>query len=212
VTRQAVVGLVGLAVLALVLSVGRFYLGVLLLSPADVARTFAVKNYGLRSLPTVAVLDEEPLGDDQAIVFRVRNTGLPLAAAGPRPTAVALGVRTNGLTWEMIGGGAIGTVATLDEGWAVSCAWTWLRFAVDEPPLAAFYCAVDDPRVASVELERIDGAVQRADTAGRRAVVFPYAWDMAARWPAQQPRAIRLYDAAGAPLALPTSPVAGGAP
>jgi hypothetical protein len=112
----------------------------------------------------------------------------------------------------MVGGGAIGTVAALDEGWAVSCAWTWLRFVAGEPTVAAFYCAVEDPRVALVELERLDGDVQRAEVAGRQAVVFPYAWDMAARWPAQQPRAIRLYDRTGAALGLPTSPVAGGSP
>jgi hypothetical protein len=200
VSRRAVVGFAGLAMVALAFGIGRFFVGSLAFSPADVARIFAAQSYGWRSLRSVEVLGEEPLGGDRAVVFRALNTRLPPSQQGPRPTAIVLGMRPHGLTWEMIGGGAIGTVATLDEGWAVSCAWTWLRFATGEPTLAAFY-----------ELERVDAAVQRAGVAGRRAVVFPYAWEMAARWPAQQPRAIRLYDVAGAPLALPTSPVAGGA-
>src|SRR5262249_10939066 len=144
------------------------------------------------------------------VVFRALNTRLQPSAAGARPTAIAITVRRAGLVWRLIGGGAIGTVAPLDEGWAVACAWTWLRYLRDPPTVAAFYCAVEDPRSAVVELERVDGAVQRGAVAGRRAVVFPYDWDMAGPWPAQQPRAIRLYDAAGAPLVLPTSPVAGG--
>ena len=65
--------------------------------------------------------------------------------------------------------------------------------------------------MAAIELERVDGPVQRADVGGKRVVVFPYAWDMQAQpWPAQQPRAIRLFDAAGAPLALTTSLSAAG--
>jgi hypothetical protein len=43
----------------------------------------------------------------------------------------------------------------VDEGWSVSCAWTWLRYPRDAPTLAAFYCAVEDPRVAVLDLERL---------------------------------------------------------
>ncbi len=51
--------------------------------------------------------------------------------------------------------------------------------------------------------------MQRVEVASKRAVVFPYPWDMQTKWPPQQPRAIRLFDTAGALLALTTSPVAG---
>ena len=111
----------------------------------------------------------------------------------------------------MAGGGAIGTMVEMDR-YAVGCAWTWLRFIAGEPTVAAFYCTVEDPHVAAIELERVDGAVQRREVVGQRAAVFPYAWDMGTKWPAQQPRAIRLFDTAGAPLALATSPTQGQQP
>src|SRR5919204_5099999 len=98
----------------------------------------------------------------------------------------------------MAGGGAIGTMAPMDR-YAASCAWTWLRF-VDaqsgEPNTAAFYCTVEDPRVATLELERVEGGIPRTSVSGRRAAVFPYARDRERPWPAQQPKAIRLFDAA----------------
>ena len=108
----------------------------------------------------------------------------------------------------MAGGGSIGTIIEMGR-YAVACAWTWLRFIAGPPTVAAFYCTVEDPRVAAIELERADGAVQRVDVVGKRAVVFPYAWDMPSKWPAQQPHAIRLFDTTGAPLALMTSLSAG---
>jgi hypothetical protein len=89
---RGVVCLVGLIVLASVLGVGRFYVAVLLVSPAGVARVLAVQRHGLGAHTSVGVLGEEPLGADRPIVLRVRSTGPPLAAAGPRPTASALGV------------------------------------------------------------------------------------------------------------------------
>ena len=92
--------------------------------------------------------------------------------------------------------------------WPVDCAWTWIHLAGGEPRnlprTAAFYCTVEDPRVAAVEIQRLDGGVQWARVSGRQAVVFPYVWDSQTKlWPAQHPASIRLFDAAGQPLDLP---------
>jgi hypothetical protein len=179
-------------------------------SPLEVARQFVIDGYGPFWLGTLEVLAEDQFEDGRTVVFRVLN---PLVAPGegPQPTAILLFVRPSGAGWTMVGGGAIGTIAPMDR-YAVSCAWTWLRFAGAQPGesmTAAFYCTVEDSRVATLELERVDGGVQRAPVSGRRAVVFPYAWDRERPWPAQQPRGIRLFDAVGHVLDLPTSPVAG---
>ncbi len=102
-------------------------------------------------------------------------------------------------------------LAELDH-YAVSCAWTWLRYNTGQPTVGALYCTVEDPRVAAVELERADGAGQQMAVVGKRAVVFPYARDMQTKRPAQQPRAIRLFDDTGARLGFGTSAVADGLP
>jgi hypothetical protein len=179
-------------------------------SPLEVARQFVIDGYGPIWLETLEVLAEDQFEDGRTVVFRMLN---PLIAPGkgPQPTAILLFVRPSGAGWTMSGGGAIGTIAPMDR-YAVSCAWTWLRFAGAQPGesmTAAFYCTVENPQVATLELERLDGGVQRASVSGRRAVVFPHAWDRERPWPAQQPRGIRLFDAAGQALDLPTSPVAG---
>jgi len=83
------------------------------------------------------------------------------------------------------------------------------RFIAGEPTMAAFYCTVEDARVATIELDTVEGHRWRADVRGRRAVIFPYVWDMQSKWPTQQPRTIRLFGAAGQALNLPTSPLAG---
>jgi hypothetical protein len=178
-------------------------------TPTDLARNYVMSDYGPMWLATFEILDQEPLDDGQVVVFRVLNPLLEPKAAGPRPTAILLFAQPRDGSWATTGGGAIGTLAEMDR-YAVSCAWTWLRFIAGEARVAAFYCTVEDPRVAVIELERADGAVQRADVVGKRVAVFPYAWDMQSKWPAQQPRAIRLFDAAGAPLALTTSLSAAG--
>jgi hypothetical protein len=109
------------------------------------------------------------------------------------------------------GGGDIGTVAQLGL-YAVSCAWTWLRFSPGASTVAAFYCSVEDSHIAAIELDTVEGHAFRGEVLGKRTVVFHYAWDAGARWPTQQPSALRLYDAAGRLLDFPTSPTAGGLP
>ena len=94
----------------------------------------------------------------------------------------------------------------MDANESVSCAWEWLRLTA--PTIAGFYCVVQDRRIAAIELTRVDGTVQRVELNGRRVAVFPYPWDFGARWPAQQPQALRLHDGNGALLDLPTSPLA----
>ena len=180
-------------------------------TPTDLARTYVVANYGSLWLATLEVLQQEAFEDGQVVVFRVLNPLLEPKTAGPRPTAILLFARPQDGGWRMAGGGGIGTMVEMDRS-AVGCAWTWLRFIAGEPTVAAFYCTVEDPHVAAIELERVDGAVQRREVVGQRAAVFPYAWDMGTKWPAQQPRAIRLFDTAGAPLALATSPTQGQQP
>jgi hypothetical protein len=174
----------------------------------NLARNYVVGNYGSLWLSSLLVLDQEPFADGQVVIFRVLNPLLEPKTAGPRPTAILPFARPRDGGWEMAGGGTIGTIAAMDQ-YAVSCAWTWLRDIGGEPTVAAFYCTIEDPRVAAVELERVDGAVQRVDADGKHAVVFPYPWDMQTKWPAQQPRAIRLFDRGGRPLSLPTSLSAG---
>jgi hypothetical protein len=144
------------------------------------------------------------------VIFRVLN---PLLDRRPDPTstAILLFLQPHGSGWQIAGGGGIGTIAEMDRD-AVACAWTWLRFNTDQPTEAAFSCTIEDPRIAVIELDSVEGHRWVADVRGRRAVVFPYAWDMQSKWPAQQPRAIRLFDAAGRGLNLPTSPVAGEGP
>jgi hypothetical protein len=194
--------------LALVLSVSCRSAGTLPRSPEEAVWQYVAGTWGPLSLPTLALRDQEPFADGQVVVFRVLH---PLLNQRPNPTpaAILLFLQPHGRSWDMAAGGAIGTIAGMDR-YAVSCAWTWLRDIVGEPTVAAFYCTVEDPRVTAIELERVDGAVQRVDATGKRAVLFPYAWEMRMKWTAQQPRAIHLLDAAGAPLALATSPVAGG--
>ena len=179
-------------------------------TPTDLARTYVAGNYGSLWLSTLEVLDEEPFEDGQVVVFRVLDPLLEPRTAGPRPTAILLFALPQDGGWHMAGGGSIGTIIEMGR-YAVACAWTWLRFIAGPPTIAAFYCTVEEPRVAASELERVDGAVQRVDVVGKRAVVFPYAWDMQSKWPAQQPHAIRLFDTTGAPLALMTS-LSGGGP
>jgi hypothetical protein len=179
-------------------------------SPAESARRYVARNVGPMWLATMDLLHQEPFEAGQVVVFRMLD---PLvdraAAAGPKPVAVLVFARPVLSGWEMAGGGAIGTIAEM-ERYAVACGWTWLRFVADEPAAVAFYCTVEDARVAAVELVRVDGAVQRADAAGRRAIVFPHASALrpGGPWPAQQPREIRLFDSDGRPLDLPVSPVA----
>jgi hypothetical protein len=179
-------------------------------APTDLARNYVLGIYGSLWLATLDVLDQEPFEDGQVLIFRFVDPLLEPRTAGPRPIAVLLFAEMRDGGWGMSGGGAIGTVAEVDR-YAVSCAWTWLRDN-EGPTVAAFYCTVEDPRVAAIELERVDGRVQRLDVTGKRAAMFPYAWDMQTKWPAQQPRAIRLFDIAGNALPLSTSSVIGQAP
>jgi len=178
--------------------------------PAEFRRGVG-RGYGPLWASTVRVIDREPFEDGQIIIYRYLD---PLLGSTPHvtaPIAMLEYARPTAGGWQALGGGAIGTLAAVDR-YAVSCAWTWLRFGgaalADQPDLAAFYCIVADPRVATVELVRQDGAAMGQDVAGQQAVVFPYAWDFQSKWPAQQPRAIHLFDARGQPLALTTSPVA----
>jgi hypothetical protein len=154
------------------------------------------------------VLHEEPFEDGRVVIFRTPNPLVDRFAdrreQDLRSTAILLFARRDGSGCAVAGGGVIGTVVLMDRH-AVACAWTWLRFAEDAPTVAAFYCTVEDPRVAAIELETVEGHTWRAEVNGQRAVVFPYAWDLHSRWPAQQPRALRLFAAAGRPLELSTS-------
>ena len=176
-------------------------------SPDEAVRRFVIANYGPLWLPTVTILHQEPFADGHVVAFRVLNPLLDRRAE-PTPTAILLFLRPRSDGWAFGGGGGIGTIAEMDR-YAVACAWTWLRYGTGEPTVAAFYCTVEDPRGAAIELDSVEGHRWRADVRGRRAVLFPYAWDLQAKWPTQQPRAIRLVDAAGQALDLPTSPLAG---
>ncbi|MBV8716903.1 MAG: hypothetical protein JOZ65_17730 [Chloroflexi bacterium] len=67
----------------------------------------------------------------------------------------------------------------------------------------------------------MDGGVQQASATDKRAVVFPYTWDLRQQqhwdlrqqqhWPPQLPRTLRLFDRTGTLLSLPTSLVASAA-
>jgi len=115
-------------------------------TPTDLARSYVADNYGALWLATFEVLDEEPVEDGQAVIFRVLDPLLEPRTAGPRPTAILLFAQPLDGGWRRAGGGSIGTIAEMDR-FAVSCAWTWLRFIAGEPTVAAFYCTVEDPRV-----------------------------------------------------------------
>jgi hypothetical protein len=185
------------------------YLGWPELSPVQATRWETARTYGLRALATMEVLDQQQLDDLMVVTVSVDNARI---ANGPRPTAIVRSLVPDGLRWQLKGGGAIGTIAALDGNDAVSCAWTWLRLPTreGEQPLAGFYCIKRDDRVAAIEIDRVEGGVQRVDVTTRRVALFPYAWPWNAKWPAQLPRAIRLYDHSGVLLALPTSPTAPG--
>ncbi|MBV8716904.1 MAG: hypothetical protein JOZ65_17735 [Chloroflexi bacterium] len=132
------------AALAGLLIVGLASAGVPPLSPVEVAERFVLLNYGSSELDSFQVLHQEPFGDGQLVVFRFFNSRL---SGGARPTAVLVRARPRGYIWEQAGGGAIGTVAVVDAGYAVSCAWTWIDLdGSAAASTAGFYCAVDDSR------------------------------------------------------------------
>ncbi|MGH2458879.1 MAG: hypothetical protein ACRDIY_08425 [Chloroflexota bacterium] len=177
-------------------------------SPSDFARALVRNVYGPIYLPTFRMLDDEPYEGGRIVVFRFLDPLIGPKEEGPHPTAMLLYLRPENGGWGMYGGGAIGTLAEPVLG-AVVCAWTWIHLAGWEPRnlprTAAFYCTVGDPRVAAVEIKRVDGGVQRARVNGRQAVVFPYVWDSPTKlWPAQLPTSIRLFDTNGQPLDLST--------
>jgi hypothetical protein len=174
-------------------------------TPVDLARAYVVGNYGPMWLRTLEVLAQEPFEDGQVVVFGALNPLLE-PKTKPTPAAILLFAHPRDGRWTMAGGGAIGTMAEMGR-YAVSCAWTWLRFVAHAPTTAAFYCTVEDPRIGKLELETVEGAFFQSHVAGKRAVLFPYPWNMQERWPAQQPRALRLYDSDGRMLSLPTSPL-----
>ncbi len=179
-------------------------------SPVEVIERGVRKGYGPIYVPSITILYDEPYEDGRVIIFRVLNPLLEPKEEGPRPTAILYYLRPDQGGWTTAGGGAIGTIVVTGIT-PVSCAWTWLRFPVsdtlDAPATAAFYCTIEDSRVATIELERADGAVQRANVLGEQAAIFPYAASFHSPWPSQHPAAIRLFDAAGQPLDLPTTPV-----
>ncbi len=179
-------------------------------SPVEAVERAVRMNYGSIWLPSITILSNEPYDDGRVIIFRVLNPLLELKEEGPYPTAILYYLRPDQDGWTIAGGGAIGTIVVTGIT-PVTCAWTWLRFpdsdTLDAPVTAAFYCTIEDSRVATIELERVDGAVQRANVLGKQAVFFPYAASFRTPWPSQHPAAIRLFDAAGRPLDLPTTPV-----
>ncbi len=179
-------------------------------SPVEAIERAVRMNYGSIWLPSITILFNEPFDDGRVIIFRVLNPLLEPKEEGPRPTAIMYYLRPDRDGWAFAGGGSIGTIVATGV-YPVACAWTWLRFPVsddpDAPATAAFYCTVEDSRVATIELERVDGAVQRANVLDKQAVFFPYAASFRTPWPSQHPAAIRLFDAADRPLDLPTTPV-----
>lgn len=179
-------------------------------SPVEAIERAIRINYGPIYVPSITTLYDEPYEDGRVIIFRVLDPLLEPKEEGPLPAVILYYLRPDRGSWTIAGGGSIGTIigTGIDP---VACAWTWLRFpdsqSPDAPATAAFYCTVEDPRVATVELQRVDGAIQRADVLGKQAVVFPYPAAFQPLWPAQHPAAIRLFDASGRPLNLPTRPV-----
>ncbi len=179
-------------------------------SPVKAVERAVRMSYGPIWLPSITILYNEPYDEGRVIIFRVLNPLLEPKEKGPRPTAIMYYLRPDQGGWTIASGGSIETVVETGV-YPVACAWTWLRFPVshapDAPATAAFYCTVEDPRVAMIKLQRVDGVVQRANVLGKQAVVFPYAASFHTPWLAQHPAAIRLFDATGQPLDLPTSPV-----
>jgi hypothetical protein len=167
-------------------------------SPVEAIERMVRMTYGPIFLPSITILSNEPYEDGRVIIFRVLNPLLEPKEEGPRPTAILRYVRPDQGGWTIAGGGAIGTIVVTGVS-PVSCAWTWLRLpdsdTPDAPATAAFYCTIEDSRVATIELERVDGAVQRANVLGKQAVFFPYAASFRSPWPSQHPAAIRLFDA-----------------
>jgi hypothetical protein len=178
-------------------------------SPLEAARRAVERSYGPIWLPSVSILYDQPYADGRVVIVRALLPFLSPEEETPQLAAILHFLRPENSGWRFDGGGAIGTIVVMGR-LAVPCAWTWLRFPTSSAPdataTAAFYCTIEDPRVASIELGRVDGAVQRKDVAGQQAVVFPYPWPWGGHWPEQHPRAIRLFDAAGRPLDLTTTP------
>lgn len=154
----------------------------------------------------VTCLDDEPFDSGRIVIFRVFSPDLSPRTKGPQLIAMLLFVRPENGGWVSAGGGAIGTLAAPGRS-SVDCAWTWTHLSGWQPrnlpETAAFYCTVEDARMESIEIARVDGGVQRVRVDGRQAVVFPYRWDSQTQgWPAQHPKAIRLFDASGRRLNL----------
>lgn len=182
-------------------------------TPESVVRNVVRRDAGALYLPTVDLLYEAPHTSGpiagRLVVFRalypalVGDVAPRERDAGSLPVAILLFIRPAPGGWTFVGGGGVGDIILLDR-YPVACALTWLRLPGGPAHDPAYYCTVEDPRVAVVEIVREDGNVQRADV-GRRTVVFPFAGNSAQGWPPRQPRAIRLFDPTGRPLDLPTS-------
>lgn len=159
-------------------------------------------RWGSLWVPTMRILESEPFRDGRIVIYRALVPSNHDQDVIYREVVLEYARSYDG-GWGFFGGGYIGTVIGIDPRDAVQCAWTWISLA---DGVAGFYCLVQDPRVATVELVRTDGGVMRQDVNGRQAIVFPYSWDAShQRWPDQQPRAIRIFDSRGQSLDLPTS-------
>jgi len=160
-------------------------------------------TWGSLWVPTARILEQEPFQDGQIVLYRVLVPSNDDQGSIYREVLLAF-VRPYQGGWGFFGGGYIGTVISIDARYAVQCAWTWISM---RDGVAGFYCLVQDPRIATVELVRKDGGVMRQLVNGRPAIAFPYLWDEGhKRWPDQHPRAIHLYDSRGRPLDLPMFP------
>ena len=194
-------------------------------TPQDLARAYITALYGPLWAATLVQLSEDPYTDGHVLVFRLLDPTIGEVPQSVAMPIVALSAAGRG-GWTLSGGGGLGSVAPVGR-YAASCARTWLSppgfearggtalpsavaatpAATGEPGprgVAAFFCTVEDPRVATVEVVLPGGAVERRPAAGRQAVVFPFQDRAGAAVPC--PQAIRLFDVSGEILPLPTSP------
>lgn len=199
-------------------------------TPQDLAHAYITALFGPRWTATLVQLSDDPYADGRVLVFRLLD---PTTGEEPQPIAMPIVARPavgRGI-WTLAGGGGLGSVAPVGR-YAVSCARTWLSppgFAAGGEPgsppavaatptaaldpgsrgVAAFFCTIEDPRVAALEVVRLGGETAQRPATGRGAVVFPF--DELSSTAGPCPQAIRLFTAAGEVLSLPTSPtIAGG--
>jgi hypothetical protein len=142
---------------------------------------------------SIEYLLDQPYGDGRIVITSYLVGDNPTIKEGTR-IAVLLRLDTSG---EPIGGGAVGTVATVGTA-PISVAWTWLGYPGSSD--YAFYGVINGVSdVDTIELTEKDGTVSVIPVAGQKAFFLArsYSEKTGTGWEAQSPALIRALDAAG---------------